>query len=82
MSSSSEDSSGNNHDRVPSNDLPASVKRRRRFSVQQKLGIICIVAHLMEQEGITRCEARRDVNIHPTMHLLWTKQAEAMMEQK
>jgi hypothetical protein len=36
----------------------------------------------MEQEGMTHCKACRDVNIHPTMHLLWNKQAEAMMEQK
>jgi hypothetical protein len=44
--------------------------------------IIRTVARLMEQEGMTRCEACRSVNIHPTMHLLWTKQADTMMEQK
>jgi hypothetical protein len=82
MSSSSDDSSSDNDDRVPSNDPPASVKRRRRFSVQQKMGIIRTVARFMEHEGMTCCEACRDVNIHPTMHFLWTKQAEAMMEKK
>ena len=46
------------------------------------MGIIRTVARFMEHEGMTRCEVCRDVNVHPTMHLLWTKQAEAMMEQK
>jgi hypothetical protein len=82
MSSSSDDSSSDNDDRVPSNDPPASVKRRRRSSVQQKMEIICTAARLMEQEGMTCCKAYRDVNVHPTMHLLWSKQAEAMMKQK
>jgi hypothetical protein len=84
MSSSSEDdSSSDNDDGVPSNVPPAaSVKTRRRFSIQQKMGIIRTMAHLMEQEGMTRCEACRSVNIHPTMHLLWTKQADTMMELK
>jgi hypothetical protein len=47
------------------------------------MGIIrTVAARLMKQEGMTRCEACRDANVHPTMHLLWTKQAEVMMEQK
>ncbi|KAI2512380.1 hypothetical protein MHU86_2042 [Fragilaria crotonensis] len=82
MSSSSDDSSSDNNDGVPSNVPPASVKTRRRFSIQQKMGIIRTVARLMEQEGMTCCEACRSVNIHPTMHLLWTKQADTMMELK
>ncbi|KAI2514125.1 Pogo transposable element with KRAB domain [Fragilaria crotonensis] len=82
-SSSEDDSSSNNDDGVPSNVPPASsVKTRRRFSIQQKMGIIRTVSRLMEQEGMTRCEACRSVNIHPTMHLLWTKQADTMMELK
>jgi transposase-like protein len=83
MSSSSDDNSSDNDERVlPSNDPPALVKRRRRYSVQQKMGIIRTVARLVEQEGMSCCEACRDVNIHPTMHLLWIKQAEEMMERK
>ena len=83
MSSSSDNSSSDNDDGVPPNNPPTLEKRRRRrFSVQQKMGIIRTVARLMAQEGMTRCEACRDLNIHPTMHLLWSKQAGAIMEKK
>ena len=47
------------------------------------MSLIRTVARLMHQEGMCRVEAcRRDVNIHPSMHLRWMKQAQTMIERK
>jgi hypothetical protein len=47
------------------------------------MNIIRTVAHLMQQQGMCRMEACRDVNIHPPfMHLKWMKQAQTIIERK
>ena len=58
------------------------VLKRRRHSVEQKMSLIRTVARLMQQKGMCRVEACRDVNIHPSMHLTWMKQAQTMIERK
>ena len=83
-SSNNSSSSSDDDDGVPPNE-PAPIPvmmRRRRFSVQQKINLIRTVARLMQQEGMCRVEACRDVNIHPSMHISWIKQAQTMIEHK
>ena len=63
-------------------NISAGLATSHIFLLQQKMGLMRTVARLMEQEAMTRCEACRDVNIRPSMHLIWTKQAEAMMDLK
>ena len=86
MRSSSDNSSSSNDDEggPPNKAVPvAVVMGRRRFSMQQRMNLIWTVARLMQQEGMCRVEACRDVNIHPSsMHLKWMKHAQTMIERK
>jgi transposase-like protein len=74
----SSDEKGDPPNEVPPNEagLVAVVLKRRRYSVQQKMSLIRTVARLMQQEGMCRVETCRDVNINPSMHLRWMKQAQ------
>jgi Transposase len=86
MSSSDNSSSSDKNDEGVPPNKPAPipvVMRRRRFTVQQKMNIIQTVTHLIhQQEGMCFVEACRDMNIHPSMHLRWIKQAPALIERK
>ena len=50
--------------------------------MQQKINLIRTVVRLIQQEGMCRVEACRDVNIHPSMRLRWIKRAQTMIERK
>ena len=83
--SSPEDSSSSNEDEgdPPNEAAPVPVAmKRRRLTVQQKMYLIQTMARLIQQEGMCRVEACRDVNIHHSMHLKWIKQAQTMIEHK
>jgi Transposase len=89
MSSSDNNSSSNNYEGVPPNKVPPNkpvpvpvVMRRRRYTVQQKRSIIWTVAYLNQQKGMCHVEVCRDMNIHPSMHLRWMKQAQTVIECK
>jgi transposase len=61
---------------------PLLASKRRRFSIRERMAIIRRVERLMVTTGMSRPEACKEVNIHPTMHLRWTKRRDEMMEQK
>jgi hypothetical protein len=61
---------------------PLLPKRRRRFTIKEKMAIIRTVQRLMDNGDMTRREACNEVNIHHTMHTAWTKQLDAMQQNK
>jgi hypothetical protein len=51
-----------------------TVKRRRRFTILEKLAVIRNVRRKMGEEGLSQRAACEDVNIHHTMFGVWVKQ--------
>jgi hypothetical protein len=54
----------------------------RRFTIQKKAAIIRTMERLMQQHGMTRREAREDLNISSGMHWAWKQKMDAMLEAK
>ena len=55
--------------------------KRRRFTIQEKFGLICIVDRLMDT-GMSQRAACKEVNIHHSMYALWKKQVGVMVDIK
>ena len=59
--------------------VPAA--KRRRFTIQEKLGLICAAQRLIDA-GMSQRAACEELNIHHTMYGMWKKQFDAMVDRK
>ncbi len=68
----------------PNNEVeapPLTPAKRRRFTIQEKYGLIRAAQRLMDT-GMSQRVACSELNIHHTMYGVWKKQIEVMAERK
>ena len=70
---------GNDDDAFPQSSQGMSKKKRRRFTIQEKLCFIRNVKKRLEN-GLSQRAACEELNIHHTLYSLWIKQLEEMRQ--